>query len=204
MRYDEYKLSAQKHLNACKKIVESQAATPKVPKSLLIELWYLSGYIIEGLVVYSIYKQNGWESDKDIEKTYDFTESSNGESSDEFTKRTGIDFYRSRRDGRSGKEHEWPVGGKPKYNVQSHNFQVLIQNLLRNRNEFDNVPYFGNNTIIDEDIKKMLNQWGTHLRYSYEGQDKNKKIIDDLSFDTVTRLIKTCEEIYTEIQMNIG
>ena len=69
MKYRDYKTNAKKHLDACLSILNTYSDNV-VPESVLRELHYLSGYIIEGICVYAIYKHYEWEEDRDI-KEYD-------------------------------------------------------------------------------------------------------------------------------------
>ena len=83
MKYRDYKINAKKHLDACISILNTYS-DKVVPESVLRELHYLSGYIIEGICVYAIYKHYEWEEDRDIKK-YD----------EDFTRKTGLDYYKN-------------------------------------------------------------------------------------------------------------
>ena len=68
MKFDEYLQCAQKHLRGCEALLESYHSDTKGDIHVWLELYYLSGYIIEGITVYSVYKVNGWEQKDDIQK----------------------------------------------------------------------------------------------------------------------------------------
>ena len=83
MKYIDYKINARKHLDACLSILKQYSDT-NVPEAVLREIHYLTGYIIEGVCVYAIYKHYEWDEDRDI-KEYD----------EDFTRETGLDYYKN-------------------------------------------------------------------------------------------------------------
>lgn len=88
MIYEEYLECARKHLKSCRQILEGLKENTD-NKAAYLDIWYLSGYIIEGFTVYSAYKINNWNppsSEKDIKKKYDRN----------FSKKTHLDFHRCR------------------------------------------------------------------------------------------------------------
>ena len=75
--------------------------------SLLLDVWYVSGYILEGITIYLTYKQGGWTESDDIEKKFNRV----------FTSTCGVDYFRNRK---------MPEGMPPlegtRYWIQSHRF----------------------------------------------------------------------------------
>ena len=59
MIYEEYLECAKKHLKSCHQLLEGLKENAD-NKEAYLDIWYLSGYIIEGFTVYSAYKINGW------------------------------------------------------------------------------------------------------------------------------------------------
>lgn len=86
MKYYQYLYCAKKHLDSCTQILDSYKPND-YQESVWLELYYLCGYILEGTIVYSVYKLNEWPEYIDI-KSYN----------EEFTLKTGLDFYRHRLD----------------------------------------------------------------------------------------------------------
>ena len=124
MKFDEYLQCAQKHLRGCEALLESYHSDTKGDIHVWLELYYLSGYIIEGITVYSVYKVNGWEQKDDIQKKYDL----------EFTKRTKLDFYVKRTYKKNGQEmipHYFQNRPAGSFSVQQHKFQEIVKSLLR-------------------------------------------------------------------------
>lgn len=179
MKYPEYLKVAKKHLFACKRIFETYTSADGNETEVWLEIYYLSGYILEGISVYSAYLINEWPENEDIERSYH----------EEFTNNCGLDFYRVRTD-----FSKRPIFGKNvvKCSVQGHNFQEIVKNLLRTPT-FNNIPYIGDGAI-DEDIEKLIDNWKPGLRYMYVTYSDKCKI--SLNGDIISRLLKTMEIIY--------
>ena len=186
MKYDEYLKSAQKHLYGCASLLVAYESGKKNDTHVWLELYYLSGYIIEGITVYSAYKLNGWDPSKDIQKWYDL----------EFTKRTKLDFWDKRTKIVNGKEtrpHYFQNRPEGSLSVQHHKFQEIVKNMLRPDPSFNDTPYLGSGDI-DTDVEELIDKWEPEVRYYYNGQENIPKLNQDL----VARLIKTCWTIYTK------
>ncbi len=70
MVYKDFLNAARKHKYTCNAIFECLNDETNVAKhkSLLLNLYYLSGYIIECIVKYAIYDLNGYQRNRDIKK----------------------------------------------------------------------------------------------------------------------------------------
>lgn len=174
MLYEEYKSCAIKHLNACQALIESYQSS-KNDNEALFDLYYLSGYILEGYTVYKAYQLYEWDRKKDI-KGYD----------EEFTKESGIVFYRNDIHGNNGL-----------LCVESHNFQAIKERLSSQFSaEFKNVPYFGEE--IDTKTRTLIQRWKPKLRY-----DKHSHFLKENGFlidvNALKKLFCTCNEILTFI-----
>ena len=69
MKYDEYLQCARKHLRGCASLLVTYEAgknNNNYDNIVWLELYYLAGYIIEGITIYSAYKLNGWNSTDNI------------------------------------------------------------------------------------------------------------------------------------------
>lgn len=184
MRYDEYLLCAEKHLKGCMQLLTYQQGTMH-DCQVWLELYYLSGYIIEGLVIYSAYKIYNWRPSDDIQKKYNLS----------FSQQTNLDFYRAR---------SWKVNGIEKIpsffqnrpigamSVQGHRFQDIAKTLLKPNPSFIGVPYIGDG-VIDPDIEKLIDDWRPEVRYHYNGM---QLAMPTLNNNVITRLLSTCSMIY--------
>ena len=124
MTYEEYLYCAEKHLKGCASLLLSYKSNPKYDKHVWLELYYLSGYIIEGIVVYSAYKLNNWRQNDDIQRKFN----------ESFSRRTNLDFYYVRSHIQNGTEKIPPFFQKRPpgaLSVQGHRFQEIAKNLLK-------------------------------------------------------------------------
>jgi hypothetical protein len=150
-------------------------------------LYYLSGYIVEGIVVYSAYKLNGWPPNDDIEKCYNLA----------FTQQTNLDYYYSRiikdkENERASTIHFFQNRPLGKMSVQGHKFQHIVDNILKPDPSFEYTPYIGNGEI-DPDVKNLIDNWKPEIRYRYDNGT-----MPQLSQDVIRRLITTCITIYSK------
>lgn len=186
MRYDEYLFCAEKHLRGCMQLLTFQQGTMH-DCQVWLELYYLSGYIIEGIVVYSAYKLNNWIPSADIQ--YDCNLS--------FSQRTNLDFYYKRSKIINGVEtidsffQNRPTGA---LSVQGHRFQEIAKTLLKPDPSFKGVPYIGDG-IIDTDVEQLIDGWRPEVRYHYHGMPKRCPF---LNHDVIKRLLTTCSIIYSK------
>lgn len=186
MKYEEYLVCAEKHLKGCVSLLSSYKSDSENEKHVWLELYYLSGYILEGITVYSAYKLNGWDPSEDIAKRYNL----------EFTKRTNLDFYQNRKSTKyiiPSYYQERPEGAMC---VERHRFQDIVKNLLNINPAVDKVPYFGIGVAIEEDIKDLIDRWRPNVRYYYHSYPKCS--LPELNRDVISRLLETCKIIYSK------
>lgn len=73
MLYKEYYKSALRHLDVCKIMLEKLSSMDKKPnlnsmrERLLLDIYYLSGYVIETMISYSHFVCLGWKENDNIE-----------------------------------------------------------------------------------------------------------------------------------------
>jgi len=187
MTYNEYLSCAEKHLKGCKSLLDSYNSGRSSDTHVWLELYYIVGYILEGITVYSAYKLNHWNSSDDIQRHYNLA----------FSQRTNLDFYyvRSYKDRITGVERvpsffqNRPSGAM---SVQGHKFQSIVMNLLKPDPSFNDIPYLGNGDI-DSDVEILINNWSPSVRYYHQGQSEP---LPNLDYDIINRLINTCQTIY--------
>lgn len=187
MKYNEYLSCAEKHLQGCKSLLDSYKSGLSTDMHVWLELYYIAGYILEGITVYSAYKLNHWNPSDDIQRHYNLG----------FSQRTNLDFYyvRSSKD-RITQEERIPsfFQNRPSgaMSVQGHKFQSIVMNLLKPDPSFNDIPYLGNGEI-DTDVEILINNWSPSVRYCYQGQSDP---LPNLDYDIINRLITTCQTIY--------
>lgn len=180
MKYDEYLKCAKKHLIGCESIFGSYSSGKTSDLQVWLELYYLSGYILEGVVVYSAYKINGWNRDDDIQGHYNRL----------FTEYTNLDYWVCRKHKSTGA----PVfknRSSEALNVEKHAFQHIVKQLLKKDPSFKDVPYIGDGEI-DDDVRKLIEDWKPGIRYNYDA-----KKMPSLNRDIIGRLINTCKIIFS-------
>lgn len=163
----------------CKSLMASYNSGQPSDNNVWLELYYMSGYILEGITVYSAYKLFNWPINDDIQRRYNW----------QFTINSGIDFYYKRIV--SGSEI-FPGRTPNSLSVQGHRFQDIIKCRLRTNPSFNDQPYFGDGEI-DQDVEQLIDNWTPGVRYYYSGQTTPLPLLNQ---DIITRLINTCLKIY--------
>ena len=68
MFYCEFKEASKKHLLSCQFLIENIDSCGKYEKHLLSTVYYLTGYIFETILKYSIYSAISYDKKVDIKK----------------------------------------------------------------------------------------------------------------------------------------
>lgn len=188
MTYSEYLNCAEKHLKGCASLLLSYSPNQIHDKHVWLELYYLSGYIVEGIAVYSAYKLNNWPLNDDIQRRYNLA----------FSQQTNLDYYYSRIINNVNESestiHFFQNRPPGKMNVQGHKFQEIVKNILKPNPSFNDTPYIGNGKI-DPDVEKLIDEWKPEIRYLYDNGTISLPI---LSQDVIARLINTCFTIFNQ------
>ena len=179
MKYIDYKINARKHLDACLSILKQYSDT-NVPEAVLREIHYLTGYIIEGVCVYAIYKHYEWDEDRDI-KEYD----------EHFTRETGLDYYKN--GNRLDNGHVVRTGAR--YYITSHGFCQYVE-LLDIPFQGTNIPYIDASSDAEDLVINLISEWKPDLRYRYGHHNRHSK-------PEIEKLVYACETIYNEVNRNI-
>lgn len=74
MRYTEYLDCAKKHLLGCTSMLLAYDTSQHDEGNVWLELYYLAGYIMEGVTVYSTYKLLGWKDTVDVDQYVSFSD----------------------------------------------------------------------------------------------------------------------------------
>ena len=180
MKFREYKIVAKKHLDACISIIR-QYSNDEIPESVLREIHYLSGYVIEGICVYAIYKHYEWDDNRDIQ-----------EFDPDFTNETGLDYYKN---GLRRNHSNQIVYTGAHYYITSHGFNQYVE-LLDVPFQGTNIPYIDASAEIDDVVYDMIYDWQPDLRYRYGRL--NRPTVEE-----VKKLVNTCETIYNQVSQNI-
>lgn len=188
MNYEEYLKCSRKHLKSCQSLLKGLNEEADNQEAYL-DIWYLSGYIIEGFTVYSAYKINDWNPNsedgvKDIKSRFDKS----------FSYKTHLDYHYCR----VYKGKRVFPSGLIKYFVQGHGYKSIIEGLLVKEPIFKDVPIMGSGTI-DNDVKILVDNWKPDIRYWYKEEQMKENNIPALTYDLLKRLIETCNEVYKKM-----
>lgn len=190
MLYTEYLECAKKHVMGCSRMLSTYNGPDDL--NVWLELYYLSGYILEAITVYSVYKLGGWQSNVDIQ-VHDPA----------FVAATNIDFYGYDRVDKmpNGKSY-YPYRNQNNcpLDIKHHNFRQIIYSKLRVEPSFNTIPYFGtlDSKDIDSDIIDLLDKWSVNVRY-----ESAATVSVNLSKDIISRLYSTCLSIVMGVINNV-
>lgn len=173
MLYTQYKDAALKHLQASKTALRGlsfyKGATNSTlnlsKEALLFDIFYLSGYTLECIINYALYKKTGWTT-QDVKEVYDISRNF------AFFKKPNYNGTRNRVQvqNRSGNY----VDFSPRYFIEQHRFNNnigLLSSLLPN----SQIPLIDSSVNISQKMKEMIfdslngrrnnNYWKAEMRY---------------------------------------
>lgn len=194
MLYSEYLRCAEKHLKFCKAFLGSYKSDANNDFEVFMELFYITGYVMEGLTIYSTYKIYGWPSNIGIDDL--------NYRNLAFVQRTNLDYFHYRDVlGADGKKRRV----FPKLKVQGHGFQQIAMQLLANQGPFVNdnsTPYYGNGPL-DSDVRLLIDLWKPEVRYYYRTHS-GVSTLPTLNKELITRLIDTCSLVFSQTISRVG
>lgn len=153
-------------------------------------IYYLLGYVLEGVTVYSVYKLNNWPEEQDIQRWPDNEELI--QQIKHFTEVTHLDFFNKRVNPKTDtRVYDNDV---VKYSIEGHNFRDIVHGLLEQEPVFEGVPYFGNGDI-DDSVRNLIEKWNPRIRYYYW----KTEIEGLLTESNIRKLITTCIDIYSKV-----
>jgi hypothetical protein len=158
---------------------------------ILRNIYYLSGYAIEGVVNYCIYKLLEFPSAEDVERLQQHNLYNNVGSC--FRKNTGICFNRFKQ-GNNGVRY---------YSISNHNFAENIE-ILKKRfpSKFNKIPIISKPENQTDNLSVMFYKWSVKIRYQTDTTNYNTHPIisfkerEVLEFFTFVR-----DEIYTKLPL---
>ena len=195
MLYSEYLLCAERHLKSCRAFLDTYQPDASRDFEVFLEIFYITGYILEGLTIYSTYKLYGWPANVEIDDLNYYDSN--------FVQRTHLDYFHFRiiTDANGNTQRIVNRGLK----VQSHGFQQIAMNLLSNQGPFVNdntTPYSGNGQL-EMDVRLLIDLWKPAVRYFYRGHSAISTF-PTLNKDLITRLVNTCTTIFTQTISRVG
>ncbi|MFN8254893.1 MAG: hypothetical protein U0W24_04340 [Bacteroidales bacterium] len=180
MIYDDYKKAALKQLKTCRRLESTfrNITSSYERDAVLRSIYYLSGYIIEGIVNYSLYKVCTFPQNENVKKL-----------NHSFGTGKKIAFFWRDLNGYIGQ----------KYVIQNHDFMKNVDVLkVKLPSKFSTIPVLsdGNQNLC---LNNLLNNWNVHIRY----HAKNT-IFQPFSFETYSEIeifdfLNLAEEIYIRL-----
>lgn len=131
-RYAAHKLKACEHLVA--HLGEFHDAS--LENKVCHELFYLMGYIVEGLSVYTIYEYVGWDKNREISWPDSYVE----------------DTY------------DLSFSGRTKYTIKTHKFNTYLS-VVRGKDEVSDIPFISGSDRSNTSYA-LLTKWSPELRYN--------------------------------------
>jgi hypothetical protein len=171
MLYTQYKDAALKHLNACKTALYGlkfyHGTTPlsqKKREALLHNIFYLSGYTLECVINYALYKRLRWTS-QEVHKLI------NSDYKIVYVKPTSWNQNAGRLEVKSFTDRIRNVTFTPNFWIAQHEFNKNVQ-LLHILLPNSRVPIVDNSIRIPPNVHRMVfeiqnqkNHWRPELRY---------------------------------------
>jgi len=190
MDFKNYQESSIKHLSTCKSILNAIDLLHTANKSAdilqsnntqttLHNVFYLSGYTLESIINYSIFKHYRW------------TKPSVQELDHTFSSRCDFTFFphTSRR-----------TGGTYQYWASQHEFYRNIDILKR---EFSScgLPLIDRTAPIDNDAKKLFFSWNVEVRYHLPTERYSGV---ELTFANVKKFVVLTDVLYNGLMKIVG
>lgn len=183
MQYTQYRDASLKHLNACKTALHglkfyhgSAPLSRRKKESLLLNIFYLSGYTLECIINYSIYKRLGFSTNSRVENLQDTSRS--------------IAFYKKP----NGSTHQF------QYCIQQHKFHLNVQLLHTLLPGGHGVPLIDRTVYVLPNLQKMVfdryngtvnnEHWKPEIRY---------KTTIPFSQTDIEQFVELTEKIYIEL-----
>ncbi|WP_244263704.1 hypothetical protein [Fibrobacter succinogenes] len=227
MRFRDYIDTAQRHLISCEAIcrtIEWDKCSNEEKNEILKDLFYLTGYILEALTIYTVYSRGHFNPNKDIT-----------ELDIKFTKDTHVDYYNTREihPNKNDPKDKFSISCRtPKnaesyetfnknleelnklirettiYPIQSHKFFAIIQNVLNDSNKglifsSENIPLFSNIKVSNNEREKkiltLIMSWDSSLRYSTNQWNKIKDILTKENIEYIIILCKMIKKLVYKV-----
>lgn len=189
MNFKDYQTASLKHLSTSKLMIDSialfqshgQASTfnEAKKKALLHNAFYLSGYTLETIINYAIFKHFKWRKDS----IYDIDHN--------FSAKCDLSFYPDTQRAKSGKYTYW---------MSQHDFKRNIQILKKT---FSNcgIPLIDDKIKVNKDLLQLYLSWKVEIRYH---KIDSTYVNISLSEDNVKQFVDLTEEIYNNLMKLVG
>ena len=198
--YPHYLDVCDKHLKVCKKMIEKMSLNSK---DILLDIYYLCGYVLEGAFVYVLYKHNKWEPTLSIKKDSEMEKLARLRDIDptnyvsgSYHKQLGVYYSWRNADAHNKTPNDNFLS------IDKHNFQEYTKNLQTkfsgsSKPEMQ-IPYLNTSCKISPITKSLIDQWTNELRYFTS--DRIDSLGITISEDSIRELVNTCNIIVSRIK----
>jgi len=195
MIYSDYEKASVKHLKACKTMVfallnHSASISPKDKSYLLMNIFYLSGYTLECIINYAlfkeVYRRNRWSEKECVKKGF----SHKGVVDESLS----FAFWQEKTPVVNPKTGKRSMINKYAHCIQHHDFWnnvTLLDNLLSG----NCIPLIGNKKAVPTNVLRIISTWQAASRYDTHVTYKESDISD---------LVDLTEEVYQGIIDHVG
>ncbi len=190
MDFKDYQKASLKHLTTCKIMLDSidllaskdeALINIEIKKqALLHNMFYLSGYTLESIINYTIFKHFKW-SEPSIYVT-----------DHKFSARCDLSFY----------PNVGRLKGRGNYTfwMSQHDFRRNIE-ILKKTFPNSGIPLIDKMIKVDPDLIKLYNSWNVEIRYYTQDALYSGQV---LSEDKVKRFVSLTENIYNNLMKLVG
>ena len=195
MIYSDYEKASLKHLKACKTMVyalvhHSASISPKDQSYLLMNIFYLSGYTLECIINYAlfkeVYRRNRWSDKECVKKGFN--------NKGVVDKSLSFAFWQEKTRIINPKTGKSSMTNKYDHCIQHHHFWnnvTLLDNLLSG----NCIPLIGNKKAVPPHVLRIIPTWRAASRYDTHVTYKQSDIFD---------LVDLTEKVYQEIITHVG
>ncbi|MFD2863593.1 hypothetical protein [Mucilaginibacter antarcticus] len=191
MDYRDYQLASYKHLSTCQSILDSISifTAAKDPNALIIKdlkvssvlsnVFYLSGYTLEGIINYAIYKHFKWKLPSVQETDHSFSN------------KCDLSFFPN---------CQRKTGGTYNYCISLHQFQRNIQ-VLTKALPSSGIPLIDRSVAIDPTVLKLFMAWTVEVRYHKVAANYSTVPIN---LANVTKFVDATDLVYNGLMKLVG
>lgn len=189
MDYRNYQKASEKHLSTCKTIMNSvillngndQAIINQEQKlnSVLHNVYYLSGYTLECIINYAIFKHFKWSKPSIMDEDHSFS------------KRCGLSYGKLKQ---VNKQSTYP------YIIHKHEFSRNID-ILRKEFSTSKIPLIDVTEKLDSEVLKLFNSWRVEIRYH---PPENKYSSIQLTTANIQKFVDTTDKVFNGVMKIIG
>lgn len=193
MLYKEYKLAAEKHLKTCLGIVEaitklkvsdsSALLVSRNKQAILHNLFYLSGYVLESISTYAVYKHYCWIPNQSV-RNYN----------NAFVLKSNFSFKMNHN------------GAGNSYYAEYHGFQANQFEVLKTQLNNSGIPMIDSSVIVETDMQILFNLWKPEIRYHEPNKNYPSILNTQISLDesNILKFVDLTNNIYNTIIQTVG